>query len=456
MPLLQKGDLMKAIGKNFIIAFLMILAIYQTAELWFEDFSSHNFFSFTDKTSSVEAGTEVSHTLERVIINLGENKMLCRGNGIYDTSFKESSDELVTRVIRRGKVVSSGLANWKQILQNRCFVYEYRCNLTGEDAEAIFGIENSNTQEIKSYDTVVLAVDGDNVRLRFINSQSLWCLEIFDDESRVADSLTELLNRFSNVNNDIYYISSVQNGFEIFKGNIFIPRWDGQSVSYTPLTPHKQYADEDKTDLESEVNLFFNNPAGKWSTTTDDIINFSDETTVVKYYPEGVLEYSNYSSGSQSNVNDFYTNYIAAQAVLDMDQGIENEFYLRDYTFEGNEYVMCFGYKVNDFPVFMSDELKKLSGMSDYIEITSSYGRVSHYKRYCVEYEQETEKSLSASVDFLSAVDDVYNEFKDDEEPMVDSLSLAYVDTGGESSSLWWLMDIDGSVYVRQSGGEGS
>lgn len=444
---------MKSIGKNFIIAFLMILAIYQTAELWFEDFSSHNFFSFADKNSSVEAGTEVSHTLERVIINPGENKMLCRANGIYNTAFKESSDDIISRVLRRGEVVSSGLANWREILQNRCFVYEYSYCLSNEEAEAVFGVENNNTGEIKSYDTVVLSVDGDNVRLRFINSQTLWCLEIFDDESSVAESVTELLNTFSSVNKDIYYISSVQNGFEIFKGNIFIPRWDGQSVSYSYLTPHMQYADDDKTDLESEVNLFFENPAGKWSTTTNDVINFSDETTVIKYYPNGVLEYSNYSTGTQSSDNDFYTNYIAAQAVLDMDLGIENEFYLRDYSFEGNEYTMYFGYKANDLPIIMSDELKEQSGMSDYIEVTSSYGRVSHYKRYCVAYGQESEKSMSADTDFLSAVDDVYNEFGDDEEPMVDKLSLAYVDTGSENMSLWWLIDIDGIKYIRQSGG---
>lgn len=91
--------------------------------------------------------------------------------------------------------------------------------------------------------------------------------------------------------------------------------------------------------------------------------------------------------------------------------------------------------------------------MSDYIEVTSSYGRVSHYKRYCVAYGQESEKSMSADTDFLSAVDDVYNEFGDDDEPMVDRLSLAYVDTGSENMSLWWLIDIDGTKYIRQSGG---
>lgn len=445
---------MKSTGKNFIIAFLMILAIYQTAELWFEDFSGHNFFSFTDKNTSAKAEGDISHTLERIIINLGENKMLCRENGIYNSNYKDAADAAITKILKKGEVISEGSANWKAILQSKCFVYEYSYSLGKGEAERFFGVSNGNTGKIKSFDTVVLSYDGGSAKLRFINSETLWSMELISNDNTTASDVNRLFNGFSSAGEDIYYISSVQNGFEIFKSNTFIPRWDGQSVSYPYISAVMQYDSEDKTELESEVNQFFDNPAGKWSTNVNGVLNYSDESTVVKYNTEGVLEYSNYSTSSQSEDNDFYTNYLAALALLKKDSGIGNEYYLRDYSVSGGQYIMRFGYKANNLPVVMSSELKAKTGMSDYIEVITSYGRVSRYKRYCAVYSLESGKSMTASNDFLYAVDDVYNTLGEEgEELKIDALSLAYMDRGGsEKMSLKWIIDIDGTEYIRDTG----
>lgn len=443
---------MKGIGKNFIIAFLMILAIYQTAELWFEDFSSHNFFSFSEKVDISEGSAAKSHTLERVIINLGDNRMVCRGNGIYESSWKKTVDDAVSRLLKKGDVVSSGAADWKSILKNKCFIYEYNFAMGSAEAEGIFGIKGGNADKIKSFDTVVFSADGGLGRLRLINSETMWCLEIRLNES--FDEVNALFGNFNPSGEDIYYISSVQNGFEIFRGNIFIPRWDGQSVSYSYLSPELQYNDpQDKTALESEVNLFFDNPAEKWSTTVNDVVNYSDETTVVKFYPQGVLEYSNYSTEGYGEDNGFYANYMAALSLLETDKGIVNEYYLRNSSFSNGEYTLYFGYKANNMPLVMSSELSEKTGMKDYIEVTSSFGRVSNYKRYCVHYSVESSKSLTADRDFLSCVDEIYNSFEDSENPTVDEIALVYMDEGDNKKiSLRWLMDIDGKQFVRQSG----
>jgi hypothetical protein len=452
----------KGIGKNFIIAFLMILAIYQTAELWFEDFSSHNFFSFSDKSTTETQYDGVSHTLERIIINLGDNKMLCRENGIYDSEYKEKLDNVVARLLRKGEIISEGQANWRNILQSRCIVYEYSFALGKDEAERFFGVSGSNTQQIKSFDTIVISNDNSGSRVRLINSQTLWCIELLGDERSVANDITSVFSSFEGSNDLFYYISSVQNGFEIFKGNIFIPRWDGQSVSYSYLAPHLQYNDDDKSELESQVNHFFDNPARKWSTNVNGVLNFSDESTVVKYYPTGVMEYSDYSTSYSNNTsstnNDFYTNYIAALDILKKDTGISNEYYLRSYGFSGGQYVMYFGYKAGNLSVTMSPELKAATDMQDYIEVTVSDGRVSRYKRYCVVYSLETGESMSASCDFLYAVDEVYNSLMENENTenlAVDRLKLSYVDNGdGKHISLWWLIDIDGNEHIIDAGAE--
>ncbi len=445
---------MKSTGKNFIIAFLMILAIYQTAELWFGEFSSHNFFAFKDDFSQPGAEDEISHTLERIIINLGENKMLCRGNGIYNSAYKESADTAIAKLLRKGEVISEGIADWKSLLQSKAVIYEYGYISDGSQAEKFFNVENSNTSKIKSFDTIMLSYDRGSARLRFINSQTLWYMEILSNDTALASDINGIFEGFSSSKEDIYYISSVQNGFEIFKNNVFIPRWDGQSVNYSYLSPKMRYEGAyGRADLEREVNGFFDNPAGKWINDVEGVLNFSDESTVVKYYPNGVLEYSNYSTGSQNEENDFYTNYMSALALIKKDEGISNEFFLRDYVMEGGNYIMYFGYKANNLPILMGEELQKSTGMKDYIEVTAGMGRVSKYKRYCVDYSLETDESMVASNDFLNAVDDVYNRLDLSDEQQVNDLTLSYIDRGNNQQlSLWWIIDIEGTEYLRNVG----
>ena len=62
---------------------------------------------------------------------------------------------------------------------------------------------------------------------------------------------------------------------------------------------------------------------------------FGDESTVVKYYSSGVLEYSNYKVETERE-NTFANNYISALSVLKKDAYLDNEFYLDSYTVDNN------------------------------------------------------------------------------------------------------------------------
>lgn len=442
---------MKSTGKNFIIAFLMVLAIYQTAELWFEDFSGHNFFSFAGNTAAFDDKKDTDYTLKRVIINTGENKMLNCGVNVYRSSCKSISDDALSKLLRRGEVISEGTADWHSILQSKCFVMEYGYSMGRNEAESFFGVSNGNTAKIKSFDTVILASDSDRARLIFLNSETMWSIEFMMNDNSTASNISKLF-RFAEQESNIYLISSVQNGFEIFRNNVFISRWDGQKTKYYRAVPKLQYEQEDKEALESEVNLFFDNPAGKWSSSVNGILNYSDESTVVKYYPTGVMEYSNYSAVKQNAENDFYTNYTACLDMLERDSGIKNEIYLKDYRLEDGQYVMYFGCKLNNIPVYMDESLKTAVGMEDYIELYASSGRVSRYRRYCCAYELDSSKAGTASRDFLSAVDDVYSTLEAADETTVDDISLSYADNGsGEVMHLAWIVDIGDAQYVRDT-----
>ena len=68
------------------------------------------------------------------------------------------------------------------------------------------------------------------------------------------------------------------------------------------------------TVLKKNADVFFDNPIGKTATKSKGVETFGDESTVVKYYSSGVLEYSNYKVETERE-NTFANNYISALSV---------------------------------------------------------------------------------------------------------------------------------------------
>lgn len=97
---------MKNTGKFLMVVFLMCLAIYQAGELWFEDFSSHNFFWFGNFSSSFDA-KDVGYITDRLIVNLGDGKVVCKQSDIYNKSIKRILILLLERLCPEGTLWDS-------------------------------------------------------------------------------------------------------------------------------------------------------------------------------------------------------------------------------------------------------------------------------------------------------------------------------------------------------------
>ena len=95
---------MKNTGKFLMVVFLMCLAIYQAGELWFEVFSSHNFFWFGNFSSSFDA-KDVGYITDRLIVNLGDGKVVCKQSDIYNKRYKKDFDTAVGEAMSRGDFV---------------------------------------------------------------------------------------------------------------------------------------------------------------------------------------------------------------------------------------------------------------------------------------------------------------------------------------------------------------
>ena len=281
---------MKNFGRNFIIAFLMVLAIYQTGELWFGDFSDHNFFSLFDRSQNSYA-KNVAYTLDRLVINLGDNKVICRGSNIYGSEYKELFDKAVSEALVKGTLTeNTGDVDWASVLDNRAIIYEYSCSFNGSDLEGIFNVKSDMCAKIKTYDTIIISPRADNSFMRVIFYDSEQKISSYAElkSSSIIGECYETSSQFSSDENEIYYISSVENGFDIFTGNKFLPQCESEIYTYSAIEPH--YIINDMTMVERNANIFFDNAVAKDYQKNNDNYTFRNETTVVRFYDNSVLE----------------------------------------------------------------------------------------------------------------------------------------------------------------------
>lgn len=443
---------MKNFGRNFIIAFLMVLAIYQTGELWFGDFSDHNFFSLFENNESAYS-KNVAYTLDRLIINLGDNKVICRASNIYGSDYKAQFDKAVAAALTKGTLTeNAGDVDWSNVLDNRAIIYEYNCSFNGKDLSGIFDVKSDNCARIKSYDTIIISPRADNSFMRIIFYDSAKktsaCVEL--KSSSIIGKCYEISSEFVASEDKIYYISSVENGFSIFTDNKFLPQSEEEIYIYNAIEPHLTM--NDVSTIEKNANIFFDNAATKNYTKNNGNYVFSDETSVVKFYENSVLEYFNYATKSKED-NSFSANYVAAINLIKQDTFVTNEFFLDSYTYDEGKYVFNFNYKINDLPLVPGEGVKSETGMNSFIEVVVSNGSVDKYKKYSCRYTVSERISLNAKVDFIGAVDKIYADlYGSGATKPVDNITLAYIaDT--KSFGLSWIVDIEGNNYIVSTEG---
>ena len=165
-------------------------------------------------------------------------------------------------------------------------------------------------------------------------------------------------------------------------------------------------------------------------------------------YARHQAEYSGYVSGTGNNDGgqNVAQNYTAAVDFLKKDNGIKNDVVLTRTAVNNERTQFYFDYAVNGVEVVMSDEMKQGMDMHSAIEVTVSRGSVTKYRRYMCVLEQ-TYGRQNLTGDFVSAVDNVYNTF-DNNDVLVDDIDLVYKINGRQNNvPACWKVVIDGKIY---------
>ncbi len=445
------------ITKNFIIAFFVILAIYQTSGLWFGDSSNHNFFySFFNNSKSAD-DDGLLYSLDNIIVNQGSDKLICLKNNIYQNEYKSSFDSAVKATMENGSVLARTEFDWNNILSGRSIIYQYSCEIDSKSISNMFGFNESLLSSFSDkMDTVVVvpyATTPETLVVGFGNRKTgKGCFYSLEKNQIIYD----VYNNIGSVtasDAEVYYTSSIKNGIDIFGSNVFIPQWNNKTKYYTIKAEGQFYENNEFEPLKLEkcVDVFFDNAASKWASISNGIYVYSDENTVVKYYPNDIIEYYNYSTEKAGSEESFYSQYKSAVSFLKKDSNIKNEYYLSGYYSDSEKIVFYFDYKLNNFSVELSDELKNDLGLNSIIEVTVSGGKVSKYRRYAKEFLVDENNKKNMEKGFLTAIDEVFAEMNNDgnQKKAVENMELEYLLYKNENAELKWLIDVDGKRYIR-------
>lgn len=454
---------------NFVIVLLVITAILQTGELWLRGTDGHNFFYvLMDELRSGKEETDGDVLLAtRYAVGEGEGTF-----SVYYPDDVGNSTMLDTANKALGEILSQkqtspqkDVADWKEILSNRCIVMQYDFMIASEEyLENYKELKTNEKLERFDYITIVPAMrSGEESRAYFVNSETNECVLFCAEAGGASVALYEALKPEES---DMRYISTGQKtSASVLWRNMFLPQWARIPYEYAPL--QRTFAFEadgeaSRTVLENTVENFFRNFSVDWSNQDEDgTFVFSDSETVVKYYPNTkVLEYFNYENYSGEARTGLLEGYQICCNFLKNDHSLQTDIYLADIERTiNNEVVYYFDYAVDNLPVHLSQALRDSIGSSHAIEVTLRNQAVKQYRRYAANFTTEAEKSEQINVQFIDALDGANKSYQsiegDKDITDVKNISMGYhVDLTGSMRLKWFVTLYDYTFVVDTDQGK--
>lgn len=440
--------------KNFIITFLIFLAIYQTTGLWFENFSTHSFFYLiNNKSGDTNIQKDTLYLTESILINTGNNKFIRKYNNISNSDYKKIFDEAIYLCIKNGDFSYIEKFDIKEVLNNRSIIYTYSFNMKGEDMSKIFNIKSNHLSKIKQFDSIIIQPimdDKYNLKTIFLSSETLNAYELKTSKDILSQNLFNTINEFNTLDTkEFYYISSEESGISLFNNNQFLPKAKGESFNINKIVANSPLEKDGGillSESEKYVDVFFDNPITKSSSFINNTYTYNDENVIVKYYPDGVLEYVKYKSNISINRQD--SPYNIAIQFLANDTNIKNEYYLKGYKIDENKIIFYFDYKINNFPIVLSEDKKASTGMESMIEVTVEDNIVSKYKRLIYDFVVE-DSYVTVEKSFIEAIDNFLVNI-DKSNTNIDEMKLVYkFDNIDEPININWLINLENEDYFE-------
>lgn len=379
-------------GKSLILITLIVLCIWQTGKLWLgNNMSGLNFFEKPNKNILKQIEPD------SIWLNPGAPATMIYRLGEDNREYQSVSNEIEKNIrayMQKAKIVSVQSLDWEIILTKQGILYEYPIPLTYSE---IVGDETiippKTLPQGEEIDYIFLQLSEEN------KGTMRWYL-ITSGEDKVY--LLDVQGEFSNLRafNDLLKEEALevkvkyQPTFKmsgVSTKNIFLPLSSKElPIPYEVLEYNNPLDDFTKQEEFSRfnpyVNQFFFNPLLKKEEKTEDGVYIFSELmkAVVKYYPNGVFEYSNIGVGIPKYKSSRLKSYNIARDFLNNNESIPKEIkrrlYLSDIEQVETGYIFYFDMKLDGMPVYFSQNVREQLGINHMVEITVYGSNVSNFK----------------------------------------------------------------------------
>ncbi len=445
--------------KNFVIVVLTLSAIYQTALLWLENDSGHNFFySFFQKGYLYGESSKLPAEApdpKKIVIGYG-NKTFSVKYPNPGSNIMSKTNSFIEEAMKTGHAEASNMP-FDDIISQKCIVLDFAVGILPSQYMMCFGV-NESLDELSSLDSItqVVAVPfsgstGESQLYIMSGNSSTSCCLNFEGGETSRTLLSAIDTTETHTNEKPKYISTKQSGFNIFNDTVFVPQWSQNHYEYTPVTmknPFSSSSTELLAAVETTTESFFTDHTSKTaSEDANGVISLSTSNIIVKYYPSGVLEYFNYSRSDNNVQQTLPSAYFACRRFLDNDKSLNTNIFLSEVVINSRGLTFSFDYSVNDMPVYLSPSLKNEIEMKHSIEVYVENGAVKKYRRYARDFVPQTEASDKVEIDFLGAMNSIMARL-DKKVSKVDNIVLGHSSDNGQ---LTWYVTIDGTEYTAAS-----
>lgn len=431
---------MKNALKSIVIAALAVLTFYQTSRLWFEDRSiSDIFLSFnlTNEFRPSDDELEMLRTPSRLLISVGERRFASKMNQLAGSEIVAIVKELTIELLKNGEPGEAKPFDANAVFADGAvvLVYEY-----GIPADVYTQALNSKSSLLSSridtfkYLAVLPAVSDSGVSMIFASDTQMYGFLL----PVRADSLIALIKAEEGKPPLVYELDA---GGEFFEGYALVPKWMGAFYEYRNVSVSNPFAvDESVTrnTFESRGSIYFDNQSSLWLDNPNDVYTLSDESTIVKYYSNGLLEYASYKSAKSRVANNFLSAFSAAYQIITNDPTIRNELRLASYSYDGETWHFGFDIALNDLPFLFSKDLQQELELEHFIEISVSGDVVTKFRRFIAAYETDESFYSRAYVQFDELIETMFIKGDEAGGSRIKELRLGYRIERSKQLSPYW------------------
>ena len=432
--------------KFTMLILLVLMSIYQTGELWFENSSDRNFFypifSGTD-SALVENLRERGNILAPYQIGVYLNTPTVEYTVINtNLSYYEEIREAYVSILYEGvkEDFYKGISEQQDLIYDQQhYVMFLPYDVSGDLLMQNLGLSSSDVRQVNMIHSISIqpsSLDGDIVRI-YLEEAETGELHQYDVPkaliSLADERLSYILTAIGQEVNLPAYISTKKNPLSFFDRNILLPdpvfgelRYHENLYMEMPFIVDGVF---DSETLKNYLGVFFTNPDIMRPVVFEDETRYTDGDVVVKYNMDGVLEYNRTPKSDSSSINLSSAITIANQFIdRDLKQ-IPSEVVISGYERSGDAITFYYDIGFNGYLIKMSDEVREKYGMKKPIEVTVLGSQVVQYKRVLrriddsipadktlqMPYDEVLDKLIAANGSLDGDVRDMYLAYRWDE-----------------------------------------